>query len=127
MSGPAYVDSSCLVAIALGERRARSVAARLAKCDVLLAHPLLDAEVRCACARESQPLPDAELQLVHWIDVNRPLSDEIDRVLSAGYVRGADCLHLATALFLAGDPRQLTFLTLHLRQRAVARTLGFKV
>ena len=126
MSEAAYVDSSCLVAIALGEPVAKRIAARLAGFRVILAHPLLDAEVRCACAREGQPLPDAELQLVHWIDVDRPLSDEIDHVLSAGYVRGADGLHLATALYLAPDPRQLTFLTLDTRQRAVARALGFR-
>ena len=63
---------------------------------------------------------------MHWVDVDRPLSDEIDRVIGAGYVRGADCLHLATALFVARDPRQLTFLTLDTRQRAVARRLGFR-
>ena len=126
MSEAAYVDSSCLVAIALGETVAKRIAARLAGFRVLLAHPLLDAEVRSACAREGQPLPDAELQLLHWIDVDRPLSDEIDRVLSAGYVRGADCLHLATALYLAPDARQLTFLTLDTRQRAIARALGFR-
>ena len=126
MSEAAYVDSSCLVAIAHGETVAKRIAARLAGFRVILTHPLLDTEVRCACAREGQPLPDAELQLVHWIDVDRPLSDEIDRVLSAGYVRGADCLHLATALYLAPDPRDLTFLTLDTRQRDVARALGFK-
>ena len=126
MNGPAFVDSSCLVAIALGETGAKAVGARLSKFRVLLAHPLLDAEVRCACAREGQSLPDVELQLLHWVDVDRPLSDEIDRVLGAGYVRGADCLHLATALFVGRDPRQLTFLTLDTRQRAVARRLGFK-
>jgi hypothetical protein len=126
LSEAAYVDSSCLVAIALGEPVAKHIAARIAGFRVILAHPLLDAEVRCACAREGQPLPDAELQLVHWIDVDRPISDETDRVLSAGYVRGADCLHLATALYLAPDPRQLTFLTLDTPQRAVARALGFR-
>lgn len=127
MSGPAFVDSSCLVAIALGEPAAKAVGARLSRFRVLLAHPLLDAEVRCACVREGQPLPDAELQLLHWVDADRPLSDEIDQVLAAGYLRGADCLHIATALFLAPDPRHLTFLTLDARQRGVARTLGFKV
>jgi hypothetical protein len=48
-------------------------------------------------------------------------------LLDAGYVRGADCWHLATALYLAPDAGDLVFLTLDLRQRAVAKTLGFAV
>ncbi len=55
----------------------------------------------------------------------RSLSDEIARVLDAGYLRGADCWHLATALYLAPDPRELTFVTLDARQREVAETLRF--
>jgi hypothetical protein len=45
-------------------------------------------------------------------------------VLDAGYVRGADLWHLAVALFI--DPeREIDFLTLDERQRAVSRKLGF--
>ena len=47
-------------------------------------------------------------------------------VLGAGYVCGADCWHLATALYLAGDrPGELSFVTLDHQQRAVAAELGF--
>ena len=93
----------------------------------LLSHPLLNAEVRSACAREGQPVPDTELGLIQWIDADRPLSAEIDFVLSTGYLRGADCLHVATALYLSPDANQLTFLTLDTKQRGVAKELGFKV
>ena len=55
----------------------------------------------------------------------RTLGPEITRVLEAGYVRGADCWHLATALYLAPDPSELTFITLDERQGAVAKALGF--
>ncbi len=57
---------------------------------------------------------------------DRALSDEIARVLEAGYVRGADCWHLATALYLSPNPSALTFLTLDLAQRHVAKALGFQ-
>ena len=127
MSAIAYIDASCIVAIALGEPSAKSLAIRIRGFTTLLSHPLLNAEVRSACVREGQPVPDAELGLIQWIDADRPLSDEIDRVLSTGYLRGADCLHVATALYLSPDARQLTFLTLDLKQRAVAKELGFKV
>jgi hypothetical protein len=44
----------------------------------------------------------------------------------AGYLRGADCWHLATALYLAPNPSDLTFLTLDDTQRKIAKTLGFR-
>ena len=127
MSGIAYVDSSCLVAVALREARAGRIAESIRQFNSISAHPLLDAEVRSACAREEAQLPDAELEMIDWVEVPRPLSAELDRVLRAGYLRGADCLHLATALYMSPEPAQLTFLTLDLRQRAVAKKLGFKV
>jgi hypothetical protein len=51
---------------------------------------------------------------------------EISRVLDAGYVRGADCWHLAAALYLAEDPAHLSFPALNERQGAVAAALGFR-
>ena len=62
---------------------------------------------------------------IEFVIVDRPLSPEVTRVLSAGYLRGADCWHLATALYVAPDPADLTFVTLDSIQRKVARTLGF--
>lgn len=54
-------------------------------------------------------------------------SEGTKRVLGTGYVRGADCWHLATAIYLAGDPAKLTFLTLDDQQRTVAESLGFQI
>ena len=105
----------------------KSLATRIRGFTALLSHPLLNAEVRSACAREGQQVPDTELGMIRWIDADRPLSAEIDLVLSTGFLRGADCLHVATALYLSPDTKQLTFLTLDTRQRIVAKELGFKV
>ena len=127
MTDRAFIDSSCVVAIALDERNSSAMASRIRRFASVSAHPLLDAEVRSACARDDAPLPARELERISWIDAPRPLSAEIDRVLAAGYLRGADALHLATALYLEPRPRSLTFLTLDVRQRAVAKKLGFKV
>jgi hypothetical protein len=66
------------------------------------------------------------MDLIELVEAHRAISTEIDRVLAFGYVRGADCLHLATALYLAPNAGQLTFLTLDVGQRAVARKIGFK-
>ena len=127
MSGHAYVDSSCIVAIALGEPIAGKLATRIRAFTSLLAHPLLDAEVRSACLREGAAVPSNDLAAIAWVEATRPLSAEVERVLAAGYLRGADCWHVATALLVSPDTRQLTFLTLDERQRGVAKKLGFKV
>ena len=122
----AYVDTSFLVAIALDERNATELARRLTTFERVSASPLLDAELRSTLRRESRPVDDALTQRVMWIVPDRSLSVEIDQVLNAGDVRGADCLHLASALYYCAEPSALTFLTLDSRQRAVAKSLGFK-
>jgi uncharacterized protein with PIN domain len=48
----AYVDTSCLVAIAFGERGAAAVARRLRTFDRLIAANLLEAELRATYRRE---------------------------------------------------------------------------
>lgn len=125
----AFVDTSCLAALALRERGSEAVQRRLSRFDLLAASPLLEAELRSAFRREGL---DAEerfspwLASVRWVIADRTLGPEIKTVLSTGYVRGADCWHLATALFLSPDPSELTFLTLDERQGEVARALGFR-
>lgn len=122
----AYVDTSCLVAVALGERGSRALARRLAGYDVLLASNLLEAELRAALAREHVAVaPDPLLRRVSWVLPDRPLGAECTRVLEQGYVRGADLWHLACALFVEPEPRELAFITLDARQGAVAYALGF--
>lgn len=122
----AYVDTSCLVAIAFEERGATALARRLEKFDDLFASNLLEAELRATFLREGIEGDPAILGAVSWIVPDRPLSGEITAVLNAGHVRGADCWHLATALYVAEDPSELSFLTLDARQRAVATALGFR-
>ena len=122
----AYVDTSCMVAIAFGERGATAVERRLAGFDALVASNLLEAELRAAFKREKADGADTLLELIEWISPERALGSEIVRVLSAGYLRGADCWHLATALYLSPDPGEISFVTLDDRQREVAATLGFR-
>jgi predicted nucleic acid-binding protein len=124
----AYVDTSALVAIAFGENGSSGLARRLKGFDELVSANLLEAELRAAFVRERIPA-DTELPFgVSWILPDRPLTEEIGRVLDAGYLRGADCWHLATALYLAGaeDLDAINFVTADERQRTVARTLGFR-
>jgi predicted nucleic acid-binding protein len=121
----AIVDTSCIVAIALGERAGRGVNDRFTEFDRLFAAPLLEAELHSALRRELVNNADVDLSAVDWILPSRPLTEEVSRVLEAGFVRGADCCHLACALYLAPEPNEATFLTLDAAQRKVARALGF--
>lgn len=81
--------------------------------------------MHAAFVREDLPPDQAILEPISWIVPDRPLHAEVSAVLAAGYVRGADCWHLATALYLARQAGDITFLTLDERQGAVARALGF--
>jgi predicted nucleic acid-binding protein len=121
----AFVDTSCLVAIAFSEPGAAELAARLREFDLLIGSNLLEAELRAVLAREEVSTDIELLERITWLIPDRPLSREITTVLGAGYLRGADLWHLACALFLSGSPRELPFLTLDERQGAVAHKLGF--
>jgi predicted nucleic acid-binding protein len=123
----AFVDSSCILALQLAEASATDVRRRLAMFSSVYSASLLEAEVLSAISRERRIVNLGLLDRLQPIYPDRSLRAEIEQVLDAGYVRGADCLHLATALYLTPDPAELTFLTLDERQRAVAVALGFAV
>jgi predicted nucleic acid-binding protein len=123
----AYVDTSWVAAIVFGERAADSMAKRLTTFDAVVSSNLLEAELRSALTREGVDAEPEGLESIAWILPDRTLEPEIKRVLAAGYVRGADCWHLASALFVAPAPGQLTFLTRDQAQAAAARKLGFRL
>ena len=122
----AYVDTSCLVAIALGESGSASLAARLQRFDRLFSSNLLEAELRSALAREGiAEDPGALTSWITWVYPNRPLTVEFKRALPAGRLKGAELWHIACALSLSLDEKQLSFLTLDRPQREAAAGLGF--
>ena len=123
----AYVDSSAIVAIAFGEHSADDTAHRLREQEDLRSSNLLEAEVRAAHIRTGTTFDPESLARIRWITPDRGLSSEISIAARAGYLRGADLWHLATALYLTPDPGEVTFITLDERQREVARALGFRV
>jgi predicted nucleic acid-binding protein len=122
----AYVDTSCLVAVTFGESGASALTRRLKTFDELVSANLLEAELRAAFLRERIPANSTLPFPISWILPDRPLTSEIARVLDTGYVRGADCWHLATALYLAQEPEAISFVTVDERQGTVARALGFR-
>ncbi len=123
----AYVDTSAIVRVAFGEEGGIDVERRLARFRNLISSNLLEAEVRSTFARERIPFPRNLLNRMDWLHPGRPLTPEIESVLAAGYLRGADLWHVATALHLPQEPAEVTFLTQDRRQRNVAEALGFRV
>lgn len=125
--GAAYLDSSVLVAIAFAEPAGLAAARVVRRQGALFSSTLLEAEFLAAAEREGLRQEAAPLlRTIAWVHPPRRLSAELERALEHGLLRGADLHHLATALFLAPDPKQLAFLTLAQRQRSVAVALGFR-
>ena len=123
----AYVDTSCLVAIAFDEPGSSDLATFLERFDELFSANLMEAELRATLAREAVATDTELLSRISWVLPDRPLSREISQALGAGYLRGADLWHVASALFLAPSSREIDFVTIDRRQRDVARRLGFAV
>ena len=122
----AYIDSSAIVAIAFAEPGKIKVARQLEEFSDVWSSNLLEAEVRAMYSRVGEPFDFDSLANINWIFPDRTLTLEISMVVEAGYVRGADMWHLATALYMTPDPREVTFITLDERQAEVARALGFR-
>lgn len=120
------MDTSCLVAIALAEDHGPHVRQVIEQYD-LWSSNLLEAELSSAVHRYGQTVSAATLDIIAWVLPLRRLTPEIQTVLAAGYVRGADLMHIATALYLAGETRTLSFLTLDQQQASVAKAIGFDV
>ncbi len=122
----AYVDGSALLAIALEESGWETVAQRLNSFTALFSSTLLEAEVRAAYARERREFNPHLLDGIRWVFPVRPLSNEIEAVLQARYLRSGDLLHVATALYAASDLNvELAFITLDANQQQAADALGF--
>lgn len=126
LSAIAYLDTSYLVAAALGERGGGRLARRLERYGRLLASTLLEAEFRSTLGRERVAGDaDAWLSAVAWVHPDRPLTAELRRIAAAGPLTGTAMWHLAHAVYLAPDGKGLDFLTLDRRQQEIASVLGF--
>ena len=123
----AYVDTSALIAVAFNESGGAAIVSRLAEPSFLLSSNLLEAELRSACAREGISFSPKLFSNLKWVFPDRSLAPEITAVLEAGYLRGADLWHVASALYVARDPGDMWFVTLDERQRTVAEAVGFIV
>ena len=120
-----YVDTSVLAGIAFGAPAAERFAMALDRFDRLLSSNLLEAETRAVFRSENEPFQDDLISVIEWVLPTRSLTAEFATVLSAGYLRGADLWHVATALYVSPQPHALSFATLDVEQGRVASALGF--
>jgi len=126
----AYLDTSFLLSILLGEPGAVALRRQLQGFDRVFSCDLLTAETLTALRREGVDLDDAlsALEGVSLVFPDRTLLPEMRRVLAAGLIRGADLWHLACAVFLfTGERSTIGFLTRDKKQRVIAGRLGFLV
>ncbi len=123
----AYVDSSALTAIVFDEPHASTLASRINGFDRLISSNLLEAELRATFVREKLEFEESTVLGIDWILPDRTLTPEFKTVLRAGYLRGADLWHVATALYVSSGLPELSFATLDARQAVVADALGFVV
>jgi predicted nucleic acid-binding protein len=121
----AYADSSVFAALAFREPTAANLRRRLRTFDRVVTSVFTEAELASALAREGITLPTSPLQRALLIGTSDPLTHEVQAVLATGYLRGADCWHVAVALDYSPD-RDLTFLSLDAAQREVAGRIGFR-
>ena len=120
----AYVDTSCLVAVALSEPGHEGLVRRLREFDQLFSSNLAEAELRSALSREKLEGGERLLEGIDWVFPGQALSARFEEVLEHGHQRGADLFHLACALHLREAVGELAFVTVDRRQQAAARALG---
>ncbi len=123
----AYVDSSAIIGIAFQDPGWASMERRLGEFSGLHSSNLLEAEVRAAYARMGVEFDVRVLSGIRWVLPDRPLTTELQAALAAGFLRGADLWHVATALYVAPKPSDISFVTLDSPQKSVASTLGFHI
>lgn len=123
----AYVDTSAIIAVEFNEPGGHGILRRLNDFTTLMSSNLLEAEVRSVYIRDDRSFTEEALSNIEWIIPDSPLSAELEIASQAGYLRGAELWHVATALYIFDEPSEVTFLTLDQRQREVASALGFQV
>jgi prevent-host-death family protein len=115
----------------LGEAEARRGARMLRAHDQAFSVGLVVPEILSALKREERPLNEADrlLARLSLFFSDGSLKTECEEALSAGFLRGADLWHVATALAIAGRQRrkELLFATFDERRREVAKKLQFPV
>ena len=88
---------------------------------------LLEAEFCSALAGEGFAHARKWLEGISWVYPDRPSTKEFNKILDAGHLKGADLWHVATALYVSPNPRDLAIITLDIDMKSLTSSLGFIV
>ena len=121
-----YIDTSVIVSL-LFEEHGHKEFRKILKTGRALSSYFIEAELYSVAKREGVALDIVRrfVEPLFLFTPSRPIAFECERILKEHYCRGADIYHLASALFLAPNPRELKFVTCDNRQGAIAKALGF--
>ncbi|MCB0317501.1 MAG: type II toxin-antitoxin system VapC family toxin [Bdellovibrionales bacterium] len=124
----AYVDTSVLVSIYFADANYSKYIKSLKKYNDIYSSILLEAELCSVVAREEKNLDLVEkvLSNIQIFSPNKSILPECERVLSHGYLRGADLYHLACALAIDPSALEMDFISADKKQIKIAKSLGFK-
>jgi predicted nucleic acid-binding protein len=122
----AYLDTSLLIRLKF-ETPAKKEIRKVQQYEALFSSELLYAEAMAFGCREKLDTSYIlkAIEGISWILPDRSIAEEIQEVISCGYIRGADLWHLACARYFSPDPAQISFLTRDASQREIAAELGF--
>lgn len=126
----AYLDSSALIAIEFREADFDFLLEKLVRYESIISSNLLEAEYKSACIRNKREYSNTFLSEIDWIFPDRSLASEINKILNAGYLRGADLWHVAVALYardITVAKQDILFVTKDFKQGKVANAVGFSV
>ena len=120
-----YVDTSVIAGILLENPGHEKYQNSIQNEDRIVSSALLEAELCSVAAREKISPKELEKFLIgiELIHTTRSLLKEYRRILTSGYVKGADAFHIATALYLDPELKELKFLTADSRQKEVIKKL----
>ena len=123
-----YFDTSALLSAALKQGPFKEISKILASESEILSSALIESETLATFKRENLESKIALpwLERISIVFTERSLTRELMQVFESGYCRGADAHHIATALYLDPEAKDLIFVTLDDNQKKVANAAGFK-
>ncbi len=125
-----YIDTSVLVSVFFEEasRENSHYVKLMNQADEIVSSALLEAEFLSAITREKADVEEGFrlLRQVSLVTPDRSLVAELKQIFAINYVRGADALHLACALFLDPSASEIMFLTADKKQQEIAKKLQFR-
>ena len=94
----AYIDTSFLIPNETCQPDFDVYEIELGRFERLVSQNLLEAEYRSVCTRERRAPSNFRLNKISRIIPARPLTRELESVMTASYLRGADLWHVANTV-----------------------------